>query len=483
MADNWNDEDLWDEPSPPPGGGNGKRTAGSRTGGVQILLICLAAAAAVFSVCLIISGRDSSLKDAVVAGVYRALVEADPSLAGPSDTDPGDGTGGFFSALTGAVQTPKPAAVPTRVPIAVPTKAPTAVPTKVPTAVPTSVPTAAPVRASAEWYDWDLLYYYRQLTEKEKDLFVLLHNGISAFETSVDISGRGFTESEYERVVYAMQMDCPELFQWRGIGTLWSYDSSRLTSVEPVYRMSESEYRSKASRIHAVTASLKAETAGYRDEYDVEKAVYCWLIDNCYYLVLNDPTAHADAALCDGRAQCAGYARALQLMLRNLGIECVYVCSIPEGDHSWIKAKINGNWYNVDVTWDDGEDPARKCRHMPGQNEFFCHLNIPDRMMLCDSHTPETRAGFPLPSCVSIEDNYVYREGIYIPSGTSDVSGAVQNKILSAISAGRTKMMIMTDGTGTAKDAGKLLDGLGYSYSYMAPGKTETRSFYLEIIK
>ena len=460
MAENWNDVDLWDEPSPPPKGGKKKGSSGRKPPTV-LILVCIAAAAVIAAGYFIISGSDNSLKTAVVNSVYSALVQGD-----------------------GGSVTARPTTVPTAVPTAIPTAKPTAVPTKVPTTAPTAVPTATPaaVRGS-EWYDWDLLYYYRQLTEKEKELFALIHNGISDFSTSIDISGRGFTKIEYDRVIYAMQMDCPELFQWSGGGTLWSYDASRLTSVEPVYRMSESEYRAKASKIHMTTASLMAETAGYRDEYDVEMAVYCWLIDNCYYLKLDDPTSYADAALCDGRAQCAGYARALQLMLRSLGIESVYVASIPAGDHSWIKAKINGNWYNVDVTWDDREDRNWTCRHLSGQNEFFCYFNVPDRMMLCDSHTPETKAGFPLPSCLSIDDNYVYREGVYIAAGTSDISAAVQNKILSAVSAGRTKIMIMTDVTGTVRDVNSLLKGLRYGYTYWTPAEDETRSFYLEIDK
>lgn len=56
--------------------------------------------------------------------------------------------------------------------------------------------------------------------------------------------------------------------------------------------------------------------------------------------------------LIHGTSVCAGYAQAYQDLLLRAGIDCVYVVS-DEMNHGWNLVSIDGNWYHVDVTWDD----------------------------------------------------------------------------------------------------------------------------------
>ena len=48
---------------------------------------------------------------------------------------------------------------------------------------------------------------------------------------------------------------------------------------------------------------------------------------------------------------CEGYARAMNLLLHEAGIESCYVYT---PDHAWVIAKIGGHYFHVDPTWDDG---------------------------------------------------------------------------------------------------------------------------------
>jgi hypothetical protein len=59
-------------------------------------------------------------------------------------------------------------------------------------------------------------------------------------------------------------------------------------------------------------------------------------------------------ALIKGVAVCQGYAYAAQLMLEMAGIESHIVTGTANGiPHAWNKVKIGGEYYNLDVTWDD----------------------------------------------------------------------------------------------------------------------------------
>lgn len=56
-------------------------------------------------------------------------------------------------------------------------------------------------------------------------------------------------------------------------------------------------------------------------------------------------------------AVCEGYAKAFQLLLNAAGIENVYVVGNAAGQgHAWNQVKIDEEWYNVDITWNDSYD-------------------------------------------------------------------------------------------------------------------------------
>lgn len=55
-----------------------------------------------------------------------------------------------------------------------------------------------------------------------------------------------------------------------------------------------------------------------------------------------------------GKGICHAYAEALVAMCTIAGIPCEYVVS-KDMDHAWNRIRLNGNWYWVDVTWDDVE--------------------------------------------------------------------------------------------------------------------------------
>ena len=60
-----------------------------------------------------------------------------------------------------------------------------------------------------------------------------------------------------------------------------------------------------------------------------------------------------------GRAVCDGYAKAFQQMAESAGFEVIKVNGIGVNSsgttetHAWNQVKVDGKWYNIDVTWDD----------------------------------------------------------------------------------------------------------------------------------
>ena len=126
------------------------------------------------------------------------------------------------------------------------------------------------------------------------------------------------------------------------------------------------------------TAAMQArldqlvEQANALCQTDLEKAFYVhdWLVQNIAYdqehLSENLTDDHnLRNALLEGTAVCDGYAKTYALTLHRLGIPCVLVTS-HDINHAWNMVQLDGNWYQVDCTWDDpvyGSDQLGLCRH------------------------------------------------------------------------------------------------------------------------
>ena len=61
------------------------------------------------------------------------------------------------------------------------------------------------------------------------------------------------------------------------------------------------------------------------------------------------------SALVNGKTVCAGYARAFQYLLQQLGIPCYYCTGYAGEAHAWNIVALDDGYYNVDVTWDDSD--------------------------------------------------------------------------------------------------------------------------------
>ena len=75
---------------------------------------------------------------------------------------------------------------------------------------------------------------------------------------------------------------------------------------------------------------------------------------------MNDPEAYPEAwsaasvLVGDGLAVCEGLSRAYQYLLYRCGINSTLISGTAAGGgHMWNMVKVDGEWYHIDVTWDD----------------------------------------------------------------------------------------------------------------------------------
>jgi hypothetical protein len=91
-------------------------------------------------------------------------------------------------------------------------------------------------------------------------------------------------------------------------------------------------------------------------DYVVEKTSYT----NCY------GDRSASMSLAYGKGVCVGYASAMQVLLHEMGIES-YCIGSNSLNHTWLMAKIDGQYYHIDPTWDD----TRTAKSGEVDHEYF----------------------------------------------------------------------------------------------------------------
>ena len=110
------------------------------------------------------------------------------------------------------------------------------------------------------------------------------------------------------------------------------------------------------------------------------KAVHDWLCHHTDYADKSDPRFQnswrsyqtAYSALIERKSVCAGYARAMKLLLDAYGVPCVIANGQSHGEaHAWNYVRLGGRWYGLDATWADQNWGIDDSDFLKGSKVFF----------------------------------------------------------------------------------------------------------------
>lgn len=113
---------------------------------------------------------------------------------------------------------------------------------------------------------------------------------------------------------------------------------------------------------------------------DKVKAVHDYMLRTVEPVYGAEANQSAYSAIVNGQAYDSGYARGFQYLMQKLGIPatCVTGTAVTGGvttqSHTWNLVKLDGDYYNVDVTWDDPEN-------RPLDAYVYTYFNVPDAQM------------------------------------------------------------------------------------------------------
>ncbi len=127
-----------------------------------------------------------------------------------------------------------------------------------------------------------------------------------------------------------------------------AYENGNLSLTYEIQKKEEQDTGLDAARAAGAEAA-----AGKKSITGKLKAIHDTLIRNCVYAEDDNDRIHmAAGAVEDGRAVCAGYARAFQAMCDGAGIDVYYV-EDDDMTHAWNAIRLYGQTFFIDCTYDD----------------------------------------------------------------------------------------------------------------------------------
>ena len=168
-------------------------------------------------------------------------------------------------------------------------------------------------------------------------------------------------------------------------------------------QVSDSNYPSVSDIVSQTVAQSEEQTDG--TEYAKAVWLHDWLIDRMEY----DSTlkwSSAESALTRGLGTCQSYESAYSSLLTKAGIENAETRDTTDG-HTWNAVKLDGEWYQIDATWDDSDN------NWYGFDQRHLYFGLTDELMTIahPGHTSIYQADGYGQRSTSLKDNYFVRSG------------------------------------------------------------------------
>lgn len=257
-------------------------------------------------------------------------------------------------------------------------------------------------------------FYYEQLDEYGKVIYDRLYENIDKLKTGTyeadfgtefndllhEENGTEVLNNSFQLAINALTFDNTDLF-YIDVTKINLLTEITTRAFSTTYRVKiggngqsyladgfwDEEYVDIAlGYVEDIKNNIISKTTG-KDRVEQIKIVHDYLVDTVEYdLEAGSNIYNIYGTLIDKRAVCEGYARAFKYILDDLEIPTVIACGLAKNSagvtetHAWNYVQLeNGQWYAIDVTWDDPviigsgiiSDSIKYQYFLKGANKFF----------------------------------------------------------------------------------------------------------------
>lgn len=254
--------------------------------------------------------------------------------------------------------------------------------------------------------DYTQKYYYNAVSPRLQGAYADIYECLNAHKESVDLSKYDLTPDELCNLWWLFGYDNAHFFRVDTTASQWTYyKNDKVEDFCPKYYFSsaaeeENTLKSITSSISDIVSGLPAEM----NDPDYETALYLHdaLAERIVYDATDEfPQCGIIGPFTDGRSQCQGTAMAYMLLCQAADIPCIIVAGrYGDIEHAWNRVKINGDWYNVDITADDGDGFYI--------HDFFCFTDAQAKLF---GYTVDKELPLDKAAAVSTKYNYHRMQG------------------------------------------------------------------------
>lgn len=259
-------------------------------------------------------------------------------------------------------------------------------------------------------------YYYHQLNNQEQAIYKVLYNGVMSHQKIIPIPLRGeFSLDSFERIFMAMTRDNPLIYFLNQSACSTAIDMFGHIAICPQYFFTKEKVKEYNRKIEKVVNELAGQLHLLEcNDYEKELRIHDWICQNIEYDYEGadkDKVSRVIAShnilgtFAHHKAQCEGIAKAVKVLLNAVDVKCIVVTGVSTTNrqnvaHAWNVVNIDGEPYQLDITWDMGIIDQNK-KHIA-----YDYFNLTDELMNQDH-----KADSSLPICRSKKANYYVQKG------------------------------------------------------------------------
>lgn len=269
------------------------------------------------------------------------------------------------------------------------------------------------------------------LEGQQADIYDTVYENLSCGVNSFEVAFDAEHDDRFmlTTCIYIFFDDHPELFGYSYPSYEWTRGDGKITLT----------FDSSAPEDGADLESMRRETLDAANiivrqakdldtDFDKILFVHDYLINHTTYDDSEEEYLYRNSAyacLVMGKCVCSGYAGAFDIIMKRLGINCLYIYGTADNGndydtHAWNLVESEGEWYMIDVTWDDCDmeiAPGNEAKY-----EYFCITTEE----ASEDHYSVGRY-VEIPTCNSKDLNYYYHEGCYLNRYYFDLAEEIIN--------------------------------------------------------
>lgn len=284
-------------------------------------------------------------------------------------------------------------------------------------------------------------YQYNSLASSDKQLYNQLVEAMKNTTNKVEVKNQTISYNKGLSLIQKVIADHPQFF-WvsKSVSILYNpqtnnvnaflifySDGTKTDQVDNNYNLVETADRNKInSQIKALNSKVEQILKDIPidiSQIEKEKIIHDYIVRTVSYdnnaasktYGYGDTLPHAFdlyGAVVEGKAVCEGYAKMFQYLCYCVGINSSQVVGTSSGEnHMWNVVKIDNEWYQLDITWNDNNSAT-----LP----YYGYFNIPSSEMYKD-HTVDM-TNISVPSCNTNKYAYYKYYALYVNSLNTDAT-------------------------------------------------------------